>query len=803
MILRLETIVRDVRYACRSLARKPGFAAVAVVTLAVGIGTMTVAFSAVNAFFLANPPIDAEGAGTIAASDGTPESEGASFRELDTFVRDVPALDITAQTIVTLSRRRGDSAVITWGLAVSDNYFETLGVRAASGRTFAGVDDLSAVVSHRFWWQELSQASLAGLTIALNGLDVPVVGVLPSDFQAGFYDAEVWVRISDWDALRLPERLRRPDVFTLSLIGRLRPGATADNATSQLRAVAADLAEAWPATNARRTASFVPFGNGGGTERRVLAVIATTAMAMIGIVLLIALFNVVGLLLARAVDREREMTLRGALGASRARLTQQLVTESLVIASIGGALALFVSRWSNNLLATFAPEAPIPQRIDVTPDWTVAAFATGLMIVCGVGAGLLPARRATSLAIATAMAPPTVIGGGRAGRLRAGIVSMQVAGATVLLTLAALLVRSALITAAVPTGFETERAIVLEIDPASHGYTEPAAQRLVSDALANFRETPGVTNAVVMNRVPFYVGFPFHLDVSVDGRSCAVETCPAAATYRVGPAYFQTMGIPLRRGREFDGSSGDAQSVVISETMARGFWPGIDPVGQWVTLGPDARRMQIVGVAADTVHRVVTERPEPYVYLPFEQADFGNPVAVVLRTAEDPEPLLRLVSDQMRAMDPALPVVRLRTMAQRVAAREQGGGLIVVRFFGICGGLALFLSIVGLTGTVTYSVGQRMREFGIRAALGAAPGDQTRLVLSNALRMAVPGIAIGAFATLLLSWLIASRVRAIDFDSPLSYVVVAALQLTIAIAAAAIPGRRAARADPLSALRAD
>ena len=803
MVHRVESIAWDVRYACRSLARRRGFAAVAIVTLAVGIGTMTVAFSAVNAFFLAGPPIDAEGAGAITVTDGTPETEGASFREFEAFVRDVPALDISAQTIVTLSRRRGESAVIAWGLAVSDTYFDTLGVRAATGRTFTGVNELSAVISDRFWRGELAQASLTGLTIALNGLDVPVVGVLPSDFRAGFYDAEVWVRISDWDALRLPGRLRRPDVFTLTLVGRLRPGATAVAATSQLRAAATELSKAWPATNARRTASFVPFENGGGAERRALAVIATLAMAMIGIVLLIALFNVVGLLLARAVDREREMTLRGALGASRGRLTQQLVTESLVIAALGGALALFVSRWSNDLLATFAPEAPIPQRIDVTPDWRVAAFATVLMIVCGAGAGLLPARRATSLAIATAMAPPTVIGGGRTGRLRAVIVSMQVAGATVLLTMAALLVRSALTTAAVAPGFQTERAIVLEIDPASHGYTEPAARRLVSEALANFRETPGVTSATVMDRVPFYVGFPFHLDVSVDGRSCAVETCPAAATYRVGPAYFRTMGIPMRRGREFDGSSGDAQSVVISETMARSFWPGTDPVGQWVTLGTDGRRMQIVGVAADAIHRVVTERPEPYVYLPFEPADYGNPVAVVLRTAGDPAPLLRLVSDQMRAMDPALPIVRLRTMAQRIEAREQGGGLIVVRFFGICGALALFLSIVGLTGTVTYSVGQRVREFGIRAALGASPGDQLRLVLGNALRMAVPGIAVGSFATLLLSWFLASRLRAVDFDNPLSYAMVAVLQVTIAIASAAVPGRRASRADPLAALRTD
>jgi hypothetical protein len=263
------------------------------------------------------------------------------------------------------------------------------------------------------------------------------------------------------------------------------------------------------------------------------------------------------------------------------------------------------------------------------------------------------------------------------------------------------------------------------------------------------------------------------------------------------------MGIPLLRGREFDGSSVDAQSVVISDTMARSVWPSTDPVGQWVTLGTEARRKQVVGVAADTVHRVVNERLEPYVYLPFEGTDYGNAVAVVLRTAGAPEPLMRTVSNQIRALDPALPVVQLRTMEERIAAREQSGNLIVVRFFGICGVLALFLSVVGLVGTVAYSVGQRVREFGVRAAIGASPGDQARLVLGSALKMAVPGIAIGLFGTLLLSWLIASQVRGIDFNSPLTYALVAVLQLAIATAAAAVPGRRASHANPLAALRTD
>ena len=498
----------------------PGLRGRAVITLAVGIGTMTLAFSAVNALFLAGPPIDAAGAGLIAVRGGAPEDEGASFREFEAFARDVPALDVSAQTIVTLSRRRGDGVAIAWGLAVTDNYFGTIGVNAAVGRTFSGVNELSAVISHRFWREELDEASLTGLTLPLNGLDVPVIGVLASDFRAGFYDADVWVRISDWEALRLPARIRRPDVFLLTLLARLRPQATKAQADGQLHSVASELARAWPPTNARRPASFVPFGD------------------------------------------------------------------------------------------------------------------------------------------------------------------------------------------------------------------------------------------------------------------------------------------PVETRAELDGSRADAQSVVISETMARGLWPSTDPVGQWVSLGAEGRRAQVVGVAADTIHRTVSERPEPYVYLPFEQAGRRR-VAVVLRTAGDPQILLRTVSDQIRAMDPALPIYQLRTMQQRIDAREQSGNLIVLRFFGISGGLALFLSVVGLTGTVSYFVGQRVQEFSIRAAISASPADQVELVLGSALSMAGPGVAVGLFGALLLSWLITSSVRGLDVNSPMTYAIVGFLQLTIAVAAAAVPGRRAARANPLAALRTE
>jgi hypothetical protein len=357
---------------------------------------------------------------------------------------------------------------------------------------------------------------------------------------------------------------------------------------------------------------------------------------------------------------------------------------------------------------------------------------------------------------------------------------------------------------------------VLELDPASHGYAEAPAEQFIDAAVDRLKTLPGVVSAAAMNRVPFYVGFPERLEISTDGTSCAMVDCPTAGTYFVGRDYFRTMNIPLQEGREPVVSPGDVDSAVISATMARRFWPSSDPVGQSITIGPAeargpaetgprgwGRRVQIVGVAADIVHRAVGERPEPYIYLPLDQSAFAQPIAIVLRTSGDPAPLLSVVSEQVRAMDPSLPLYRLRTMKQRLDARQQAGRLIISRFFSICGSLALFLSVVGLVGSISYSAGQRSREFGIRAALGSAPTDLAALVVSGALRMAGPGVAIGLVAALLISWVIAGSVTGLDLDSPIVFVIVGLVQFTIAIAAAAIPGRRAGRANALSALRAE
>lgn len=797
----IESIGRDVGHTLRMLRRRPGFAIVAVLTIAVGLGGMAVAFTAVDVFVTGAPQFELPGGGWVFIDDQGPTEGEATFREYEAFVREAPSLDVAASTVVVFSHRRQGVAERIFGLAVSTNYFELQDVVAALGSAFRSGDSrLSVVVSDRFWRERLNGASLTGLTVELNGLDVPVAGVLPRDHGRGTYDPAVWVRIDDWDALGLPMAARAPAAGSLSLIGRLRPGATPAHATRQLAAVSDELARAWVDSQGGRKARFVPFAEG-TPEIRAIGLAALTATAMIGVVLLIALFNLVGLLLARAVDREREMSLRGALGAGRGRLVRQLVTESVVITALGGVLALVVARFSSVLLRSFAMQSPIPSRVELDLNWTVAGLLALVVLVCGVGAGLLPARRATRVAIAAVIGPSRVAGGPQS-RLRTLVIGLQVAGATLLLAMAALLVRSAVLSGRTPTGFEQERAVLVELFPANHGFGGDAAQRFVLDAVDRVRALPGVVAAAVADRTPFYVGYKWQMKASIDGVPCDVGTCPSVAGYRVGPDYFQAMKIPIVRGRELDGSAADAKSLVVSQTMARRFWPATDPLGQWITLD-GTRRLQVVGVAADVLHRGLTERPEPYVYVPIDRDAFAASVTVIARTASDPGPLLPAVSETVRALNASMPIWSLQTMAQRLDARAYAGGRILARFFLVCGGLGLFLALVGLAGSVAYSVRQRTRELGVRAAVGATPGDLGRLVVGGALRVSAIGVAVGSASALALVTLVKSVVTGLDLDSPTTVALVALLLMAIVVAAAAVPGRRAARVDPLSALRAE
>jgi predicted permease len=802
----VEGFGRDIRYAWRVLGKRPLFAVVAVTTIGVGLAATTLAFAVVNALFVkGNAATDIPGVGGIVLGTSS-EPEPASFHEYEAFAREVPSLDVAAVARVPLSYRGPDGAETLWSLAVSRNYFPLIEAQAAGGRLFDGAAGgaPSAIVSWRFWRDRLGRAPLGGLSLVLNGVDVAVIGVMPDDHRepGGFYDPSAWILLDDWDALRLPRTARDPASRQLGLLGRLRGSAPPALAMEQVAAVARELERLWPETNAGRPARFAAFGEG-NAEMRAVAAVSAVAMVMVGLVLLIAIFNLAGLLLARAIDRQREMSLRTALGASRFRIVRQLVTESLVIAVLGGLVALLVSLWSEPLLGAFAIPAPIPQRLNVTPDRSVMAFVAAALVGCGIIAGLIPARLAMRLGLRGVSSASALIGGHDRSRLRTAVVALQVAGATLLLTAAAVFVQGTIAATAVDIGFERERALLVELAPAAHGHDASEAARIVSRVQDALRDLPGVREVSVTDRLPFYVGYPTQVEVSVEGRPCGVENCPTVGSYRVGPGYFRALAIPLHRGRELDTRATDADAVIVSEAMARRYAGSGDLLGRWISVGADGRLRQVVGVAADVRHRTLREEPEPYLYLPMETATFDTLVTVVVATAGAPESLRTAARARIAAVDPDLPIYALQTMTERLEERAWRGEAMVALFFTTCGGLALFLSVVGLGASVSYAAGQRVREFGVRAAIGADPAQLRRLVLRDGLALGLPGIVAGLLGALGLMRLIAATMSGVDVGSVVPYVVTAVVQLAIVLGASVIPARRAAQANPMVALRAE
>ncbi len=521
-------------------------------------------------------------------------------------------------------------------------------------------------------------------------------------------------------------------------------------------------------------------------------------MGMLGAVLLVAMINVSGLLFARALERQREIGLRTSLGATRSRLIRQLLTEQFVLAVLGGAAALVLSFWSAALLRAFALPSPIPMRVDLTPDGTMVAFVAGLVIVGTLLPALWPAWHAT--------ADRPLSGGffttARPVGARGLVVLIQVAGATFLLAGAALFFENVTRLGAASLGFEREHAIVVAVHPAAHGYDTSGARLVVDRTLQRVRALPGISDAFVADRLPFYVGLARPIEVSVTGAACNNADCPAVPSDRVGPRYFRTLGIPLRRGREFDGSTGDAESVVISEGMADRFWPGGDPVGSLIRLGREGRVRRVIGIAATTLHRSFNERPGAYLYLPLDDDAFAEAVVIVAKTVGPPASLVRTVGDQIGLVDSRLPVLSVKSMGQYLETQLWLPSS-AAELAGVCGALAMVLAAIGLFGVITQIVGQRTREFGVRLAVGANPLDLGVLVFRESAMLSLPGVAVGLVAAVVLSRAIPAVFSGLTGMSPSAYALVAVFQVAMIVLVCLAPAGRAASINPMTALRCD
>jgi putative ABC transport system permease protein len=798
-------MIGDIRLAFRQIARKPGLSGVAIAALAIGMAVNTVAFSAVNAFlFKPRAGWDVEGAGRIDVSGVGASEEGLALPEFQRLTAATTgALIPAAQGRVALAWQRPGATDTVWALVVSVTYFDILEQTALTGRLFASNDtDPAAVVSERFWREHLGATDLAGRTLTLNGVETPVIGVVPDahDGPGGLYEPQVWIPLEARRLFGLTGKYDDAQMLWLSMLGRLAPGASIAEVNARLATGAAAIAREWPASHARRTARFVPLSEW-VPELAAVARASIVGMAAVGVVLLIACFNVATLLLARALEREREMGIRAAVGATRARLMRQQVVEGVVLASLAGVLAAIVARWSQDLLSVFAIPIAMPQRLNVTPDWRVATFIATMVIVAGVLPCLAPALRAARVNLVRALSAAGASGaGGRPSRGRQALVVMQVAGSTGFLILAALFVQGFLGTRHVDPGFEDSRALVISVDlstDAAGADRAPVAVERMTGAIAAL---PGVIAVGVADRIPFYIGFQRETEIATGDVTCTSGRCPRVATYSVRPGFFDALDIPILRGRDL--TAADPNGAIVNQAFAQTYFEGTNGVGEVVRIGPHGAPHVIIGVVRTTLQRGFSEPPTPVLYLPMADSQLAEPLTIVARTSGDPAALVRAATERLYQVQPTMAAESVMTMSGRLEVVRWPLRSVSV-FFAACGVLALLLATIGLAAVMSHAVGQRRREFGVRLAIGASSGRLVRDVFWSGLGIAGVGTVGGIVLALGLSRLAEGVMVGVALGDPLTYMSVAALQAVVTLAACLVPAFRAASVSPVTALRGE
>jgi putative ABC transport system permease protein len=810
----MDGLLIEIRYAVRSLLRRPALAALAVLTLAVGVGANTVAFSAIDAL-LFHPLAfrDVDRLGWVMLNSPNHPDGHLSSTEFDDLRRTSRAFDaVAASAAVTLALDSDGRAEQIFASLVSPNFFEAIGARAEIGRTLTSSDasllvQIPAVVSHRFWRNALGGAAIDGKTLTIGGRLVSIVGVMPDAFQGptGVYAPEIWLPLDRVDVLGIAGEIRKPTYRWLGAFARLAPGANVSQAQTELAGYASRWKAAGPLIRNGRSdvsARFYPMRDG-HPELQAIAPYAWLTMATVGIVLLLACFNVTALLLTRASERRREIGVRLALGAGRARVIRGLLIEGLLLAAASGAAALVVAAWSERLLAVFALPAPEPQRLRMGIDARLVEFTGALVLLAGVLPALLPAVHATGRGITRSMRLDAGFGDGRPSRARNCFVIAQIAGSTLFLAVALLCVRSFLDAAAFNPGVDVDRTVVANLDPMHYGMDTARTRVLLDVLLQRLAASPAIAQIAAADRVPFSVGYPHVESVAVPGEACADTECRAVLTYAVTSGHFATFGMRMVDGRELTPAEVRAGSaVVINEALAAARFPSGRAVGQTLLIGRPAHAVQIAGVVTTINQYRVGETSTPVLYRSLTDGDLAHGFALIARASGDPRAAAIALRDTIGSTAPGVPPAAIDGMRDRLALPlwpyRTGAG-----FFLTCGTLALLLATVGLFGATYFTVCQRTREFGIRIAIGARQGDVMRQVLAEGLRLSVPGALLGLTAALVVGRLLSRLLVGVSPSDPLSFGGAVAIQIAVGLMACVLPARRATQADPVIALRVD
>ena len=822
----MEYFWQDVRHGARVLRKSPGFSAVAILSLALGIGANTTIFTVVNAILL--HPLPVKDISKVVELDtidtkthvgfANATKLGLSFRNCQDYQKQNEVLSgLTCFQPVPLTWSGGAEARQVNGQMVSANYFDVLGLQPAAGRFFLPDEDTKlsgnnvAVISYSFWANKLgSDPNEIGKTLTLNAMPYTVIGVAPKGFKGTFTfgtSEQIWIPTSMHPQILTgfgEEFFNDRRFLNAFAVGRLKPGIGISQAEASLKTIASQLEKDFPKDNGGRSIALTPLAEAavGVNQHDQIALAGTMMMTVVGLVLLIACANLANLLLARAARREREMGLRAALGAGRGRLIRQMLTECVLLSLIGGAAGLVIAYAGRTVLWSFRPPFIQADSIDLSLDSNVLIFTLGISLLTGLLFGVAPAFKASVPDLAD-----TLKLGGRGGsigwgrnKLRSLLVVSEIALSLVALVGAGLFIRSMRDAQQMDPGFESKNLFMLAFDLGALHYDEGHGQQFLRAAVERANSVPGVKAAAVASNFP--LGGGFARTVFPEGED---ETTGYRGTLTqlddITTGYFDALRIPLIRGRLFtDADRKDTAAVaIINEAMAKKFWPNQEAIGKRFHFFGDTMLREVVGIARNSVVNAIGEVPPPLVYLPVAQ-DYAPAATLQVQTTGKPEPVIAGVRAQIQSLEPNLAITNVQTIGeiidQGLWAPEMGAALLTV-----FGGLAMVLAAVGVYGVLAYSVTQQTREIGIRMAMGAERGHVLRLVVGQGLKLAGSGLVLGILVSLLLTRQLSSLLFGVSAYDPLTYAGVTVILVSVALLACYVPARRATRVDPLVALR--
>jgi putative ABC transport system permease protein len=797
----MRNFIQDLRYAIRVMAKRPGFTIIAAVTLALGIGANTAIFSAVNAILLKPLPFPQSDQLVDLSETFKPDGFGSvsvpNFEDWKN--QNTVFAGISAYQFTSFNLANNETPQRVPGIRVSANYFDVLGVKPALGRTFVSGEDVAGsqqvvVLADDLWRRNFAaDPNIVNRTIPVNGQQYTVIGVMPREMSSLYRTVQMWSPL----VFPEPDRLNRNDHKYL-VIGRIKPGVTLAQAREQMNGIAQRLEE--------------QFKNGRGIrltqiEELWVANIRSPLLMMmvaVGFVLLIACTNVANLLLARATVRRREISIRVALGAGRARLIQQFLTEGLLLSVIGGALGMALAWWLMNVLGKLAfPFLPRSQEIRI--EGRVLLFTLGVSVLTSIVFGLIPSLQAGKTDVQETLKEGgnTMSAGVVGGWLRPVLVVVEVAAAVVLLIGAGLMIRSVMRIRDVQTGLQPQNLLTAKISLPPEKYKDiEAANRFYDLVLERLNHVPGIESAALISQLPIEE-MGVNSNVTVEGKTYPPNESPIVEFRAVSDNYFQTVNIPLLRGRLFSKQEGDSNQpvIVINEAMAKQIWPNEDPIGKRV--GDDIQ-FTVIGVVGNVKNYGLLRPPAPELYAPYTLKKFWVDMRwnmrLLVRSSIDDSNVAAAIRREVQAVDPGQPIYAVNSMNLVIenTVKDKSVNTTLLTVFA---GVSLLLAVIGVYGVMSYTVAQHTREIGIRMALGAQPRSILKLIVGRGLLLVSVGAVIGVFASFGLTRFIENMLFGVTPTDPLTFVMIVALLGLVALLACLIPAQRAMRVDPIVVLR--